>query len=159
MLASPRESHRRSSRKPGGLRRGRWLGLALAAIAASGAYYTLAGGRAGEGTLPRSSSENRSVGSVSSGASSPERLRIRVLREFGHDITAYTQGLVWDEGSLVESTGRYGESHLRRWRPSTQDAVSEVSLPSHFFGEGLAVVGERLIQPHLARGSSFGLGS
>ncbi len=96
--------------------------------------------------MPRSSSEQRSVGSVSSGASSPERLRIRVLREFGHDTTAYTQGLVWDEGSLVESTGRYGESRLRRWRPSTQDAVSEVSLPSQFFGEGLAVVGERLIQ-------------
>ncbi len=52
--------------------------------------------------------------SSSSGASESAtdvtNLRVDVLRKIPHDPGAYTQGLLWHEGKLYESTGHYGES-------------------------------------------------
>ncbi len=72
-------------------------------------------------------------------------LRVDVLRELPHDTTAYTQGLLWWNGALYESTGRYGESTLRRLNPETGAVEQRIDVPPAFFGEGLARVGERLI--------------
>ncbi|MCY4601098.1 MAG: glutaminyl-peptide cyclotransferase [Acidobacteria bacterium] len=72
-------------------------------------------------------------------------LRVDVVRELPHDTSAYTQGLLWWEGSLYESTGRYGESTLRRLDPATGAVEQRVSVPPAFFGEGLARIGGRLI--------------
>ena len=78
-------------------------------------------------------------------ASNPvEHLRVHVLRSFPHDPGAYTQGLLWDDGAIVESTGRWGSSVLRRWHLaaslSPTGEVEEVVLKRRFFGEGLAKV-------------------
>ena len=72
-------------------------------------------------------------------------LRVDVVRELPHDTSAYTQGLLWWEGSLYESTGRYGESTLRRLDPATGAVEQRVAVPPAFFGEGLARIGGRLI--------------
>lgn len=72
-------------------------------------------------------------------------LRVAVVRELPHDTSAYTQGLLWWEGRLYESTGRYGESTLRRLDPETGRVEQRVDLPAAFFGEGLARTGDRLI--------------
>ena len=72
-------------------------------------------------------------------------LRVDVVRELPHDTSAYTQGLLWWEGSLYESTGRYGESTLRRLDPATGAVEQRVAVPPVFFGEGLARIGGRLI--------------
>lgn len=74
------------------------------------------------------------------------RLRARVLRVLPHDATAYTQGLLWHDGDLFESTGQYGASRLRRVDPDTGAVLRESALSDEVFGEGLARVGERLIQ-------------
>ena len=72
-------------------------------------------------------------------------LRVDVVRELPHDTSAYTQGLLWWEGSLYESTGRYGESTLRKLDPATGAVAQRVPVPPAFFGEGLARIGGRLI--------------
>jgi glutaminyl-peptide cyclotransferase len=82
-------------------------------------------------------------------AAEPEparRLRVRVLRVLPHDATAYTQGLLWHDGALFESTGQYGASRLRRVEPESGRVLRERALPEEVFGEGLARVDERLIQ-------------
>ena len=76
----------------------------------------------------------------------PERLRARVLASFPHDGTAYTQGLEWEGGAFLESAGGYGTSLVRRWRPGEPQPLAERRLPGHLFAEGLAAVGERVIQ-------------
>ena len=43
-----------------------------------------------------------------------EYLEPEVLAEYPHDTSAYTQGLLWREGILYESTGKYGRSALRK---------------------------------------------
>ena len=50
------------------------------------------------------------------------------------------------EGFFLESTGRYGESDLRRVDPETGAVLAKVDLADEYFGEGLARVGETLVQ-------------
>jgi glutaminyl-peptide cyclotransferase len=76
----------------------------------------------------------------------PERLKVKVLSTRPHDAGAYTQGLLFHGGSLFESTGLYGRSSLREVNPETGEVKRKVDLPRQYFGEGLAVAGDRLIQ-------------
>lgn len=70
----------------------------------------------------------------------------RVVREYPHDPGAYTQGLVFDGGLLHESTGERGSSKVRTIELETGKELRATHLPPMYFGEGLALVGERLIQ-------------
>lgn len=70
----------------------------------------------------------------------------RVVNAYPHDRGAFTQGLVFDGSTLLESTGGYGRSTLRRVELETGRVVAERRLPSHLFGEGLARAGNTLVQ-------------
>jgi len=72
-------------------------------------------------------------------------LNVDVLRKFPHDSNAYTQGLLWWDGELYESTGQYGRSDLRRVNPQTGDVEQIAQISPAYFGEGLARIGERLV--------------
>ena len=74
------------------------------------------------------------------------RLDFEVVNVYPHDPNAFTQGLLWHEGFLYESTGQYGQSTLRKIDLPTGRMLKSIRLPSELFGEGLTVVGKRLIQ-------------
>jgi glutaminyl-peptide cyclotransferase len=76
----------------------------------------------------------------------PERLTVKVLSVRPHDPEAFTQGLLVENGSLFESTGLNGKSSLREVDPRTGAVKRQVSVPQQYFAEGLALVGDRLIQ-------------
>lgn len=69
-----------------------------------------------------------------------------VISTFPHDPGAYTQGLVFYDGNLYESTGRNGESTVRRIDLETGEVTGLTALPDEHFGEGLALVGSELYQ-------------
>lgn len=69
-----------------------------------------------------------------------------VLERFPHDGAAFTQGLAFADGVLIESTGLLGESARRRVAPATGEVISSARLDSDFFGAGITVVGDQLIQ-------------
>ncbi len=73
-------------------------------------------------------------------------IEYEILGTFPHDPEAYTQGLLLHDGVLLESTGRYGESDVRRVDPASGEVIDIVRLDPELFGEGLARVGEELIQ-------------
>lgn len=81
--------------------------------------------------------------------------RYRIVRKIPHDPRAYTQGLLYHNGWLYESTGLYGESSLRRLDPADGTVLQLRPLPTEVFGEGLALVGERLIQLTWRAGRAF----
>jgi glutaminyl-peptide cyclotransferase len=85
----------------------------------------------------------------------PERLRVRVLASLPHDPSSYTQGLLWEDDAFVESAGGYGRSLVRRWRPGQERPLAETRLPDDVFAEGVAVVGESLIQLTWREGVAF----
>lgn len=79
-------------------------------------------------------------------AASAPTVAPRVVAEYPHDARAFTQGLVHHEGWFYESTGLRGSSSLRRVVPATGAVELGVDLDAEEFGEGLALVGDRLIQ-------------
>ncbi|MFN0025909.1 MAG: glutaminyl-peptide cyclotransferase [Acidimicrobiales bacterium] len=84
--------------------------------------------------------------SVPSGPPAPEQLRVNILETFPHDPSAFTQGLVFHQGELYESTGLVGFSTLRRVALSSGTVLASVNVDPPIFAEGLALVGEELIQ-------------
>jgi glutamine cyclotransferase len=77
--------------------------------------------------------------------SSAERLQVEIVGRRPHDPTAYTQGLELSGGRLYESTGLYERSTLRELDPVTGAVLRQKDLNDEFFGEGLTVVGDRVI--------------
>ena len=80
-----------------------------------------------------------------------QSLRFEVVQAIAHDPQAFTQGLLWygrgANGRLYESTGLYGgRSSLRRLHPATGVVEVGLRLPENLFAEGLARVGDRLLQ-------------
>ena len=69
-----------------------------------------------------------------------------VVRAYPHDRAAFTQGLMLDGGRLYESTGLVGQSSLREVEIETGRVIRKIDVPPPIFAEGLALVGERLIQ-------------
>jgi len=76
----------------------------------------------------------------------PARLRARVVRAFPHDPGAFTQGLLFLDGKVYESTGLFARSTLRRVDLASGQVERSANLPPDLFGEGLALVGHRLFQ-------------
>lgn len=70
----------------------------------------------------------------------------KIVAEFPHDENAFTQGLVFSDGFFYESTGRYGSSSLRKIDSVTGEIINFYGLADRFFGEGLAIVGNDIIQ-------------
>lgn len=75
---------------------------------------------------------------------SPKTYTYKVLRSFEHDPKAYTQGLIYDNGYLYESTGRRKQSSLRRIDVGTGEVVRKKDLEPEFFGEGIALVDKEI---------------
>lgn len=81
------------------------------------------------------------------GKETETRRNYSVVAEYPHDSTAYTQGLLFSTpGLLLESTGLYGESTLRRVSVQTGIADQVHRLPPAHFGEGIALLDDRLYQ-------------
>lgn len=76
----------------------------------------------------------------------PERLRVRVVRRYPHDPDAFTQGLLWHDGYLYESTGLRGRSTLRKVDLETGRVLQRRDVDRTHFAEGLALVGDQLFQ-------------
>jgi glutamine cyclotransferase len=70
----------------------------------------------------------------------------RVVNVYPHDAEAFTQGLIFRDGFLFESTGQYGRSTLRKVELKTGRVVQQHRLDPVYFGEGLAEWNGQLVQ-------------
>jgi len=70
----------------------------------------------------------------------------RIVKTYPHDKTAFTQGLVFENGYLYEGTGLHGHSTLRKVELETGRVVKNINLKTRFFGEGITIFGNRIIQ-------------
>ena len=72
-------------------------------------------------------------------------LTARIVARYPHDSAAFTEGLLWRDGALYESTGMEGRSEVRRVDLTTGQVTLRARLPATAFGEGLAAWGDELI--------------
>lgn len=70
----------------------------------------------------------------------------KVIHAYPHDHNAFTQGLAFDNGYLYEGTGFYGHSTLRRVELTTGEILQIRELHTRFFGEGVTIYENRIIQ-------------
>jgi len=76
----------------------------------------------------------------------PIDYRYRVINTYPHDHKAFTQGLIYHEGVLYESTGKWGESSLRQVDLETGQVLRIHHLPDRYFAEGMTVWQNKIIQ-------------
>ena len=74
------------------------------------------------------------------------RYSYEIVNTFPHDRTAFTQGLVFRDGKLIESTGLNGRSTLREVDLASGRVLRQVPVPDRYFAEGLAVLGGKAYQ-------------
>lgn len=72
--------------------------------------------------------------------------RYKVIRTYPHDPQAFTQGLVYEDGVLYEGTGLYGQSALTKRDLESGKLLKRERLPRRYFGEGIAVFRDKIIQ-------------
>jgi len=85
----------------------------------------------------------------------PLHYTYNVVNVYPHNETAFTQGLVFEDGVLYEGTGRYGQSTLRRVELETGNIIQFHALPDQFFGEGITIFDDKIIQLTWQSGKGF----
>jgi glutamine cyclotransferase len=70
----------------------------------------------------------------------------KIVNVYPHDTMAFTQGLAFEDGVLFEGTGLHGRSTLRKTELETGRVLQVRKLPAQFFGEGITVFGDKVIQ-------------
>ena len=76
----------------------------------------------------------------------PQLYTYKIINAYPHDIKAYTQGLEFYKDTLYESTGLRGKSSLRKVNYKTGEIYKKVDLNQFYFGEGLTIFNEKIIQ-------------
>ena len=76
----------------------------------------------------------------------PTLYTYEIVKVYPHDATAFTEGLVFENGMLYEGTGLYGESRLQKVELETGNITQVRSLPDIFFGEGITIFDDKIIQ-------------
>ena len=78
-----------------------------------------------------------------------------VVRSYPHDPAAFTQGLAFADGFLYEGTGLEGKSSLRQVELTTGRVLRRHNLAADLFGEGIALVADRIVQLTWKDGLAF----
>lgn len=73
-------------------------------------------------------------------------MEYRLIGSYPHDPEAFTQGLYFERGYFYEGTGLYGRSSLRVVEARSGEVKKRVALPEDWFGEGITVMGDKIIQ-------------
>ncbi len=76
----------------------------------------------------------------------PKIYGYKIINEYPHDMTSYTQGLEFHEGQLYESTGQYKESKLRKVDYKTGEVEKNVDLADQYFAEGITILNDNIYQ-------------
>ena len=91
---------------------------------------------------------NAAPASTSAAASAPAKvpvLSVTIVARYPHDTTAFTEGLLWHDGALYESTGQERQSDVRRVSLKDGKILAKARIDPAQFGEGLALWAGQLI--------------
>ncbi|WP_316804637.1 glutaminyl-peptide cyclotransferase [Pedobacter nototheniae] len=79
-------------------------------------------------------------------AQAPVEYTYKVIKTLPHDTSSYVEGLEYHDGFFYESAGSYGTSSLRKVNVNTGKVIQKTDLDKKYFGEGITVVGNKIIQ-------------
>jgi len=79
-------------------------------------------------------------------AQAPAEYTYKVIKTLPHDTASYVEGLEYHDGFFYESAGDYGHSSLRKVDPASGKILQKADLDKQYFGEGITVIGNKIIQ-------------
>ena len=82
----------------------------------------------------------------SAGQTAAKTYRVRVVKTLPHDPSSFCQGLVVHQGQLLEGTGQYGKSRLRKLDTETGRILKDLRMEDDIFGEGITVWNDLILQ-------------
>ncbi len=82
----------------------------------------------------------------STNVQAPPGLSYNIVKVYPHDTSSYTQGLIWSNNILYESTGREGFSKLKKLTLDGSGGSEEIKLSNTEFGEGIALFNNKIYQ-------------
>ena len=82
----------------------------------------------------------------SSANTAPISWQIKVHKTYPHRSNAFTQGLIYHQEQLFESTGHYGQSTISQLDLNTGETIKQLALNKNVFGEGATIWNQQLIQ-------------
>ena len=89
--------------------------------------------------------DTATVAAVATGARTPT-YSYEIVATYPHDTGAYTEGLLWHEGRLFESTGQPGESNIREVDLKTGRVLRKHDIDAKYFGEGIIIFGDKMFE-------------
>ncbi len=112
-------------------------------------FFVDTDGKLGKRTLKAtvfSGKQSKSVSAIVTifAAQAPNAKTYSVVRKYPHDRGAYTQGLVYYDGFLYESTGLETLSTLRKEDLQTNKVLLSITLPNNYFGEGISILNDKI---------------
>ncbi len=90
-------------------------------------------------------SQDISTNIVLMAGKAPDEYTYQVEKIYPHDTSSYTEGLLYQDGYLYESTGNTGHSTLRKVDLETGKAVQVAKIDPKYFGEGSAIIGDKIL--------------
>lgn len=88
-------------------------------------------------------------------AAAPPQYTYAVVQTYPHDRDAFTQGLQFLDGVVYEGTGLNGRSSIRRVKLETGEVLQRRDVAPEYFGEGITVWKDELIQLTWQSGVAF----
>lgn len=70
----------------------------------------------------------------------------KIINSYPHDPSAFTQGLIFTNGTLYEGTGRHGQSSLRKVDLETGEVLAQLPMAEEYFGEGITLFDDKIYQ-------------
>lgn len=89
---------------------------------------------------------NNGTASISNNVPPPANLNYNIVGSYPHDTSSYTQGLIWQNNSLYESTGIEGQSRLMKVDLKDGKAQKSISIDPSVFGEGITMLGDKIYE-------------
>ena len=89
--------------------------------------------------------DTENVTKATEGTSAP-LINYSVAAVYPHDTSSFTQGLVFNNGKLLEGTGNYGHSKLYQVDLKTGNKIQQVAIDPKLFGEGITVLNDTIYQ-------------
>jgi glutaminyl-peptide cyclotransferase len=74
----------------------------------------------------------------------PPGMDYKIIQKIPHDVKAYTQGLIYYNDYIYESTGHYRHSSIRKINPETGEVLKMQKIPDAYFGEGITIIEDKI---------------
>ena len=92
-------------------------------------------------TKEESTSEN-----TSAAIPTPANMGYTIVKIYPHDVSSYTQGLIWFNNTLYEGSGLNGESRLMKIDLETGKSTQKIDISKDYFGEGITILNDKIYQ-------------